>query len=149
VCVVSGDNQWHFAANTSFYLYNDLVPLIEAFRNVSFLPFTRADLPFVAGQMLHEWMDNSTHPEREGVKLANALLTQYVPYTGFVSTYGMKGDYGYPDGDGELIHFTAASQRILGRRYFAQYHAAMLNYPVETTDGGKQRPRRVGGSGRQ
>jgi hypothetical protein len=125
----AGDNQWHFAANASYYLFHDVIPLMQAFRNTSFLNFSHPHLPFVAGQMLPAWMDNRTHPERQGVKLANALLTQYAPYTGFVDTYGTRGDRGYPDGDGELIHFTAASQRILGRRYFAAYQAAMFNYP--------------------
>ena len=50
----AGDNQWHFAANESFYLYDDIVPLVHALRNASFLNFTRPTLPFVAGQMLHE-----------------------------------------------------------------------------------------------
>ena len=137
----AGDNQWHFYANTSWYLYHDLVPMIEAVRNVTYLPFSKPTLPFVAGQMLPEWMDNTTYPDRSGVKLANALLTQYVPYTGFVDTYGAQGDRGYPDPDGELIHFTAATQRILGKRYYAQLEAAKLNYAVGQHPGMAQRPK--------
>ena len=77
------------------------------------------------------------------MKLANSLITQYIPYSGFVATGGMKGDWGYPDGDGELIHFTAASQRILGRRYFAAYKAALENYqeqpPTQPSKGRRSR----------
>ena len=135
----AGDNQWHFAANASFYLFHDVIPLMEAFRNTTLLPFSHPHLPFVAGQMLPAWMDNSTHPERQGVKLANALLTQYAAYTGFVDTYGITGDRGYEDPDGELIHFTAASQRILGRRYYAAYQAALVNYPEQPMEQEQER----------
>ena len=38
--------------------------------------------------------------------------------------------------DNEVIHFTARSQRILGRRYYAAYEAALVNYPVPPMMGG-------------
>ena len=129
----AGDNGQGNVANTTFYLQNDIGPLIAALRNTSYINFTSPTLPFVAGQMLPSWVDNSTHPVRQGVKLALALLTQYVPYTGFADSYGLLGDPVNRSGlDNEVIHFTARSQRILGRRYMAAWLAALENYPEPT-----------------
>ena len=119
-------------ANTTYYLEHDIGPLIGAFRNESFLNFTYPALPVVVGQMLPSWVDNSTHPVRQGVKVALALLTQYVPFTGFAPSYGLLGDPVYRSGlDNEVIHFTARSQRILGRRYLTGLLAALENYPEQ------------------
>ena len=124
----AGDNAQHASLNSSAYL-QQLLPLVAALRNVSFLPFSSPRLPFLAGQMLPSWMDNVTHPERQGVKIALSQLPQFVAYTGAVATGGLLGDPVYLSGvDHEVIHFTARSQRILGRRYFAAYEAAMRNY---------------------
>ena len=128
----AGDNGAGHVANTTFYLQNDIGPMIAAFRNTTFLNFSSPTLPFVAGQMLPSWVDNSTHPVRQGVKIALAVLTQYVAYTGFADSYGLLGDPGNRSGlDNEVIHFTARSQRILGRRYHAAYDAALVNYPEQ------------------
>ena len=43
-------------------------------------------------------VDNSTHPIRQGVKIALALLPQYFPYTGFADSYGLLGDPHYLSG---------------------------------------------------
>ena len=84
--------------------------------------------------MLPSWMDNAKHPERQGVKEAIAFTTQYVPYTGFADSYGLLGDPVFLSGtDHEVILFTARSQRILGKRYYAAYQAALVNYPGAAT----------------
>ena len=123
--------------NGSVYLERDIGPLIAAFRNTTFLNFSSPTLPFVAGQMLPSWVDNSTHPVRQGVKLALALLTQYVAYTGFADSYGLLGDPVFRSGiEDAVIHFTARSQRLFGRRYAAAYEAARVNYPEQPPSGG-------------
>ena len=129
----AGDNGAGLYANTSQYLYADILPMIAALRDTSFIKFTSPSLPFVAGQMVPSWMDNSSHPIRQGVKVALSLLPQYCPYTALASSYGLLGDTDprYSSGlDHEVIHFTAASQRLLGKRYYAAYQQALVNYPV-------------------
>ena len=128
----AGDNSQHVAANASYHLNHNLIPLIAALRNTSYLHFTSPNLPFLLSQMLPSWMDNSTHPERGGVKEALAMVTQYVAYTGFADSYGLLGDPVFLSGsDHEVIHFTARSQRILGKRYYAAYQAALVNQPEQ------------------
>ena len=129
----AGDNGAGLFASTSQYLYADILPMIAALRDTSLISFTSPSLPFVAGQMVPSWMDNSSHPIRQGVKVALSLLPQYCPYTALASSYGLQGDLDprFSSGlDHEVIHFTAASQRILGRRYHAAYQQALVNYPV-------------------
>ena len=128
----AGDNSFHVAANASFHLHHNLIPLVTALRNYSYLHFTRPTLPFMLSQMLPSWMDNATHPERGGVKQAHAYVTQYVAYSGFADSYGLLGDPVFLSGsDHEVVHFTARSQRLLGRRYYAAYQAALVNYPEQ------------------
>ena len=128
----AGDNAQGNIANTSYYLNHDIIPMIHALRNTSYIHFTHHTLPFIAAQMLPSWINNASHPVRHGVEVALAMVTQYVPYTGFADSYGLLGDPMYRSGlDNEIIHFTARSQRILGKRYFAAYQAALLNYPEQ------------------
>ena len=128
----AGDNAQGNIANTSYYITQDFIPLVAALRNTSYIHFTHAALPVVVGQMLPSWIQNVSHPLRQGVATALALVTQYVPYTGFADTYGLLGDPYFTSGlDNEVIHFTARSQRILGKRYHAAYQAALLNYPEQ------------------
>ena len=156
----AGDNFHAYNASTSVHLYQNVLPLIAALRNTSLLPFTRPSLPFVCGQLLPQWVNNASHPERAGVRDALALVTQvayihshadhstaptslpltscfvtcarvqYAAYTGFAESQGLLGDPLYRSGwDNAVIHFTGRSQRIFGRRYFAGYQAALVNYP--------------------
>ena len=128
----AGDNSQHIAVNASYHLNHNLIPLIAALRNTTLLPFTTPTLPFTLSQMLPSWMFNVSHPERAGVKEAMAMVTQYVPYTGFADSYGLLGDPVFLSGsDHEVVHFTARSQRILGKRYYAAYQAALVNYPEQ------------------
>lgn len=138
----AGDNGDGNIANTSYYLNHDIIPLIHALRNTSYIHFTSPSLPFVVGQMLPSWLLNVSHPLRAGVEVALAMLPQYVAYSGYADSYGLLGDPVYRSGlDNEVIHFTARSQRILGKRYYAAYRAALLNYPEQppTTTGRTQR----------
>jgi len=81
--------------------------------------------------MMPAWVANPDHPLRLGVFTAIALVDQLSPYSATVSSFGLVGDPGYPAGnDHELVHFTAQSQRLLGKRYFAAYSLAKLNAPV-------------------
>ena len=129
----AGDNFDGNVANTSYYLDQDITPMVEALRNTSYIHFTSPSLPVVVGQMLPSWLNNVSHSAvRAGVKVALAMVTQYVPYTGFADSYGLLGDPYYTSGlDNEVIHFTARSQRILGKRYYAAYQAALVNYPEQ------------------
>ena len=132
----AGDNSQHIAANASYHLNHNLRPLIAALRNSSLLPFTSPSLPFMLSQMLPSWAFNVSHPERLGVMQALATLTQYVPYTGFADSFGLLGDPVFLSGsDHEVIHFTARSQRILGKRYNAAYQAALVNYSEQPVTG--------------
>ena len=117
--------------------------MVDAFRNTSLLPMSRHDLPLVAGAMLQSWVDNSTYPLRQGVKVGSATLTQYIPYTGYADSLGLVGDVNKSDPDGELIHFTARSQRLFGLRYFAAYHAALVNYPLPPQKGEERRTEEI------
>jgi hypothetical protein len=126
----AGDNSRGYVANSSHYLTDGLLPMIAALRNTSYLPFSSPQLPFVNGQMLPQWLFNSSHPERLGVGQAEALLPQHCAYTGHADSFGLLGDPLYRSGwDNSVIHFTASSQRIFGQRYHTAYRAALLNYP--------------------
>ena len=126
----AGDNSRGYVANSSRYLDDGLLPMIAALRNTSFLPFSSPQLPFVNGQMLPQWLFNSSHPERLGVGQAEALLPQYCAYTGHADSFGLLGDPLYRSGwDNSVIHFTGRSQRIFGARYHTAYRAALVNFP--------------------
>ena len=76
----AGDNpKGEFLNSTQYLQY--MTAMVEAFRNTSLLSMSRPDLPLVAGAMLQSWVDNSTYPLRQGVKVGSATLTQYIPYT--------------------------------------------------------------------
>ena len=140
----AGDNGQGNIANTSYYLNADILPMIAALRDTAYINFSSPSLPFMAGQMLPSWAFNVSHPVRLGVTLALAELTQYVPYTGFADSFGLLGDPVYRSGlDNEVIHFTARSQRILGKRYSAAYQAALVNYPEVPPTGSSSLLRRA------
>ena len=131
----AGDNAANEYVNTSYHLHTNLIPLINALRNTSTLPFTRTTLPFIVGQLLPSWLNNASHTERLGVGVAIGMVTQYVGYTGLADSYGLLGDPVFRSGaSGQVIHFTGRSQRILGKRYYAAYRAALVNYPEQPTN---------------
>ena len=72
----AGDNMKNYSATTAQYLYDDLLPLISAVRNTSYLNFSSPTLPFVCGQLLPEWVYNKT--ARSGVRDAIMQLPQLV-----------------------------------------------------------------------
>ena len=70
------------------------------------------DLPFVAGQLGEFLLTRGSNNVAE-VQLVNdtiAKLPSRVPHTGFVSSTGLNHK-------GDVLHFDAASQREMGRRY--------------------------------
>lgn len=114
------------------YLYGDMIPLISAFRDKSVMPFTYEELPFLVANLMPAWVANPAHPLRMGVFTAIALIDQIVPYTACASSIGLQGDPNFPAGnDQELVHFTAKSQRVLGKRYHAAYYLALANSRLE------------------
>lgn len=125
----AGDNGAGNVADTNFYLNQDIIPLIKAFRDTNLLPFTSPRVPFVAGNLLPSWGFAPAHGERRGVVNAIALLDQMVPFTASVPSQGLLGDPVFLGSTGELIHFTARSLRILGRRYFDAWLLAQNNMP--------------------
>ena len=73
------------------------------------------DLPFVAGQLgefLYTRQTNNV-PEARTVNDALARLPREVPHTGFISVKGLTHK-------GDQLHFDAASQREMGRRFAAE-----------------------------
>ncbi len=70
------------------------------------------ELPFVAGQLGEFLYTRSTNnvPEAKIVNAVIARLPQDVPHTGFVSSEGLMHK-------GDQLHFNAASQREMGRRF--------------------------------
>lgn len=126
----AGDNGAGNVADTNFYLYQDIIPMINAFRDTNLLPFTSTSLPFVCANLLPSWVSDPAHPVRLGVWTAIALLGQEVPYSACAPSQGLLGDPVYLSGlDGEVIHFTGRAQRILGRRYYAAWLLAKYNKP--------------------
>ena len=114
--------------------------MIAAFRNTTLVPYSRPTLPFVVGQLLPSWVSNTSWPARAGVEVALAILPQYVAYSGVADSYGLQGDLTCRSGwDHEIIHFTASSQRIFGKRYQVAYQQALLNYPDHPPTGGSSR----------
>jgi hypothetical protein len=82
------------------------------------------DLPFVAGQLgdfLYTRKTNNV-PEAITVNDAIARLPREVPHTGFISVKGLTHK-------GDQLHFDAASEREMGRRFAAE----MLRLQSEQT----------------
>jgi hypothetical protein len=78
-----------------------------------------ANCPFVCGNYSPGWSSfSSLKSDMEDV---NFQLTRRLPYTGNVLSTGLEGNFN------DVIHFSAASQRELGRRYFAQWKFAQTN----------------------
>lgn len=73
------------------------------------------DLPFVAGQLGEFLYTRPTNnvPEAITVNDAIASLAREVPHTGFISVKGLTHK-------GDLLHFDAASEHELGRRFAAE-----------------------------
>jgi len=132
----AGDNPSRYSASTSTYLFDDLLPLINRFRNTSYIPSTSSNLPVVVGQLLPEWLFNVSWPSRAaGVGKALTLVNTTYAYTGFADSVDLEGCTvpGHGSGiDNSVIHFTAASQRIFGRRYLAALQLAKINHQTIT-----------------
>lgn len=135
----SGANGKMRALPFATYLFENLIPMIEAFRDPNVLNFTSPTLPFVVGNMLESWVSNTSFAYgnvtneslRRPVSDAIGMLSQYCNYTASVPSNGLLGDPKMLFRS-ERIMFTARSQRILGKRYYAAWKAAKLNQPEST-----------------
>jgi hypothetical protein len=108
----------------------DFSLLANEFRNTTLFPFTSPKLPIVVGQLLPQWVFNTTLPKRLQVGRALENMPTSLPYVGFANSEGLTGDPVYRSGTtNQIIHFDAPSARILGRRYFAQF--AQLKHQLE------------------
>lgn len=108
--------------STSRYLKKDLIPMIKAWRDPEVIEQANDHTPFVVGNLLPSWAEDCNNPNRLGVLIALQLLNQYVPFSGVAPSQGLIGD-----GSEDAVHFTAQSQRILGRRFYQAWKAAKLN----------------------
>ena len=87
--------------------YEDaLVDLVERFR----AEFGHPELPFVAGELAAFYMENRNREGGEGINAAINRLAERLPNTAVVR---LEGATAKADG----IHFDAASERALGKRY--------------------------------
>jgi len=130
----AGDNSQYHSVSTKEYL-SYFIPMIQAFRNTSFIPATNPRLPLVVGTLLPQWEHNSTYPGRMMVVSALANINQSLSDAQCARGDGLIGDTVYRSGnDNEIIHFTAASQRIFGRRYFHQYETIIRAQQAVTAD---------------
>jgi hypothetical protein len=78
------------------------------------------DVPFICGDYSPEWAGWSS--TKYDMQLVNKAITNRLPYTGHVESVGLFGNSG-----GDVIHFNAASQRELGRRYYKAWKYARTN----------------------
>jgi len=121
----AGDNVARIMVTNDTYLYQDIGPLISRFRNSSFIPHTSPILPVIVGQLLPQWLNNVSWPQRAaGVGTALTSVPQIIKHTGYADTKGLNGETtpGYQSGvDQSVIHFDAPSQRILGRIYYQAF----------------------------
>jgi len=106
------------------YLNKDIIPMISAWRNSTLIPQTNSNIPFVVGNLVPEWVEDPNQTKRLGVMTALQVLDQFVPYTMCAPSQGLQG------GVNNQIHFTAESQRLFGKRYFASLKVALLNYKL-------------------
>jgi hypothetical protein len=79
-------------------------------------------VPFICGDYSPEWAGWSAN--KYDMQLVNKAITNRLPYTGHVQTTGLFGNSG-----GDFIHFSAESQRELGRRYYKAWKYARTNKP--------------------
>jgi len=117
---------WHqgeadAGTSTMDYLSKDIIPMINAWRNTTLIPQTNAQVPFVVGNLVPEWVEDPNQTVRLGVWGAIQSLSQLVPYSATTPSRGLHG------GATDQIHFTAKSHRNFGKRYFISYLAAQLN----------------------
>lgn len=81
--------------------------------------------PFLAGDFVQTWA--SGVPASTPIRAAINDLINRIDYTGVANTDSLGGD-----GTTGVIHFSAASQRILGVRYYTAYSSALTNVPPTT-----------------
>ncbi len=103
----------------------DLVNLISYFR--THIKGATPRTPFIVGEMSHEWLDSNLRDPilsqaQSTVLKAFHTLPQKVPYTACVSSADLESD----EVNG-IIHFSAMSQRQLGRRYADKFFEAAKN----------------------
>jgi len=103
------------------YLNQDIIPMIRAWRNSTLIPQTNANVPFVVGNLVPEWVEDPNQTQRLGVMTALQVLDQFVPYTMCAPSQGLLRAVS------NQIHFSADSQRLFGKRYFASLRVAQLN----------------------
>lgn len=106
----------HDSNNPASAYRTALEAMIAGFRN----QITGAtNAPFVCGNYSPQWSQWSDL--KADYELLNSQLPNRVDYTGFASSEGLTGN------SGDVIHFDARSQRILGDRYFDAWKLAVGN----------------------
>lgn len=110
---------WHqgeadAAAGTHYY-HQILCNFIQSMREHVGNPA----LPFVLGQMMPAWV--AEDPARAGYQSVINGIPNQVPYTYTVPANNLSSNYG------DLIHFSAAAQYELGKRYYDGFLSARNN----------------------
>lgn len=100
--------------------YRDLSTLINGFRST----FQTPRLPFICGDVCHDWFSVDDTKNREIWSRFTADMVAACIDTGFsrcVMTYDLKSNRQDGNDPSDNVHFCRDSLRILGDRYFAAY----------------------------
>ena len=101
--------------------YNHLKTLVESVRTAFNVP----DLPFIAGDFVHDWRDANIEICTPVLDAIRAVCKDCTP-AAFVETNGLKSnaeegiDHPLGWGNGDIIHFSRPAIYELGHRYYAK-----------------------------
>jgi hypothetical protein len=112
------------------YLYDSLSLVINQYYNdlkkMGYLDPTR--FGFIAGSTTGSYALSTPNASKVNQEL-DILNHDSMPYTKEVDASDLERNAYGPDGvTPDLLHFTAESQRLLGRRYFNAYRSMFFNY---------------------
>ncbi len=102
--------------------YNHLKTLVESVRTT----FDAPDLPFIAGDFVHDWRDANVEICTPVLDAVRAVCKDCTP-AAFVETDGLKSnaqaviDHPLGWGNGDTIHFSRRSIYELGQRYYGKF----------------------------
>ncbi len=102
--------------------YNHLKTLVESVRTA----FDAPDLPFIAGDFVHDWRDANIEICTPVLDAIRAVCNDCTP-AAFVETDGLKSnaqaeiDHPLGWGNGDTIHFSRRSIYELGERYYGKF----------------------------
>ena len=110
--------------------YNNLSRLVNSVRK----EFSAPELPFVAGDFVHQWKDENMEICRPVVRAIRAFCENDM-YSGFVETDGLKSNFqelGRETQCGrevikDTIHFSRRSLYVLGERYYDAWKKIIRN----------------------